>query len=73
MRKIRSPKHRYVYFCTNNKHLLKEWRENLKYKLLPYPKGDNNEDYILGKFLIDKTVEDNTEHKKVESDKIELF
>lgn len=44
---VRHPKHRYVYFCTRNKHLLKEWKENFNWPVLPYPKGDN-ENYVLG-------------------------
>jgi hypothetical protein len=50
-RKIRSSKHRYIYFCTNNKKLKKEWLNNLKYEIQPYPKGDNNPDYKLGDYL----------------------
>lgn len=73
LRKVRSPKHRYVYFCTSNKHLLREWKENLRYPVLPYPKGNNNENYVLGEFLLDKTVEDTTVHEEVPSDKINLF
>lgn len=50
-RTVRSAKHRYVYFCTFNKHLKKSWQESLMYPVLPYPKGDNNPDYKLGDFL----------------------
>lgn len=49
-RKVRTAKHRYIYFCTKNKKLKKEWYEKLKYKILPYPKG-KNENYILGNFI----------------------
>lgn len=34
------PKHRYIYFC-GDKRQVKEMRSNLKYPILPYPKGDN--------------------------------
>ena len=50
-RQIRSSKHRYVYFCTNSKTLLKKWKSSFNYPVLPYPKGDNNKDYILGEYL----------------------
>lgn len=50
-RVYRSGKHRYVYFCTFNQRLKKQWRAALKYPILPYPKGDNNEDYTLGEYL----------------------
>ncbi len=39
-RKLRSSKHRYVYF-TGNKRLKKSWLKSLNYKTEPYPKGDN--------------------------------
>ena len=38
-RKLRTSKHRYVYF-TGNKKEKRDNRENLNYKVLPYPKGD---------------------------------
>lgn len=47
IRQIRTSKHRYIYFCTSDKKLRKEWLENLQYGIRPYPKGDN-ENYILG-------------------------
>lgn len=37
-RKKRSSKHRYIYFIGNMK---KEFIKNLKYNILPYPKGEN--------------------------------
>jgi hypothetical protein len=49
-RKVRSSKHRYVFFCTKDKKLKKTWQESLKYDILPYPKGENK-NYVLGKFL----------------------
>lgn len=57
LRKVRSSKHRYVYFCANRKNK-KLYKENLNYVILPYPKGDN-ENYVLGEYIepiiIDKT------------------
>jgi len=50
IRKIRSSKHRYIYFATADKKLKKQYIENLKYKILPYPKGENK-NYILGDYL----------------------
>lgn len=51
LRKIRSAKHRYVYLCTNNKKLKKEWLSKLKYSSVSYPKGENK-NYILGEYLL---------------------
>ena len=56
IRQVRSPKHRYVYFCTYLKRERDIWRKSLKYEVLPYPKGDNNADYRLGDFLKQKLV-----------------
>ena len=56
-RKIRSSKHRYVYFCTHDKKLKREWKKALKYNIEPYPKGDNNPDYVLGDYLKDNYIE----------------
>lgn len=50
-RKVRSSKHRYVYFCTNSKIQKQYWMESLRYKVLDYPKGDNNDNYTLGEYL----------------------
>lgn len=55
-RKVRSAKHRYVYFCTHNRHLKKQWMESLRYPVEEYPKGDN-ENYVLGEYLQDKIIE----------------
>lgn len=49
-RKIRTSKHRYIYFCTNNKKLKNEWQLKLRYKIEPYPKNENK-NYILGTFI----------------------
>jgi hypothetical protein len=56
-RKVRTAKHRYVYFCTNKSRLKKEWSNSLKYEVLPYPKGDNSEDYKLGQYMKDIVVD----------------
>lgn len=50
LRKIRSSKHRYVFFATRDKKIKKEYLSHLNYPVLPYPKGDN-ENYILGEYL----------------------
>lgn len=49
-RRVRTAKHRYVYFCTRSKQLKKKWMEELKYPILPYPKGDNSM-YKLGDYI----------------------
>jgi hypothetical protein len=57
LRKVRSSKHRYVYFASFNKKLLKEWSTNLSYSIQPYPKGVNN-NYNLGEYLEPNVIED---------------
>lgn len=54
LRKVRSSKHRYIFFCTKNKYTKKEWLNNLKYPIFPYPKGDN-ENYKLG-FILEPVI-----------------
>lgn len=54
-RVCRSSKHRYIFF-TGSKHQKKEFKKNLKYNVLPYPKGDNS-NYILGNFLERKILD----------------
>ena len=56
LRKVRSAKHRYIFFCTHNAKEKKEWMNKLKYPILPYPKGDNK-NYILGQYLQPKIVQ----------------
>lgn len=59
LRKIRSAKHRYVFFSAKGyKNLLKEWKEKLKYPVMNYPKGDNS-NYTLGCFIKERIVEKN--------------
>ena len=54
-RKLRSAKHRYIYFATNNKKLKAAWLIALKYPVKAYPKG-NNKYYKLGEYLQPKIV-----------------
>ncbi len=49
LRKVRTAKHRYIYFCTGSKSLRKQWERSLKYKIYSYPKGENS-NYTLGQF-----------------------
>lgn len=39
-RKFRSSKHRYIYFV-GSKTQIKKWKKQLKYDIVPYPKGNN--------------------------------
>ena len=55
IRRVRSPKHRYIYFCTNDKKLKRTWRNALQMPVLPYPKGDNS-NYRLGDFIKEKLL-----------------
>lgn len=48
-RKLRTAKNRYVYFCTRDKKLKKDWLSKLNYPILPYPK-EENQNYILGEY-----------------------
>lgn len=57
-RVVRSSKHRYVYFCTHSKKLKKQWKRDLKYTILDYPKGDNS-NYILGEYKKDAIIDKN--------------
>lgn len=55
LRKVRTAKHRYVYFCTMNKRLKKEWKEALRYPVLPYPK-ELNQNYTLGEYQVPELI-----------------
>ena len=55
VRKVRSSKHRYVYFCTKKKNLKKEWVKQLRYNVCPYPKT-TNKNYILGTVISPRLV-----------------
>ena len=50
LRKVRSAKHRYIFFAMYDKKLKKRAKKALNYPIEGYPKGDN-ENYILGEFL----------------------
>lgn len=50
VRQVRTPKHRYVFFCTHKSRLKREWMDSLRYDVLPYPKGDNH-NYVLGDYI----------------------
>lgn len=50
-RRVRTAKHRYIYFCTRSKSLKKKWLSELRYSICNYPKGDNNENYTLGDYM----------------------
>jgi len=50
LRKVRSAKHRYIYFAMKDKKLKKEVLKRLNYTLEPYPKGENK-NYKLGEYL----------------------
>ena len=62
-RKIRTAKHRYVYFATKDKRLKKNWLTSLSYKTLPYPKEESL-CYELGTFLEPTIVEYKTSSAK---------
>lgn len=53
----RTEKHRYVYFACDKRHR-KAFRAALTYPVLPYPKGDNDEDYNFGFVYKPIVVED---------------
>ena len=57
LRKVRSAKHRYIYFCARNRYQKKIRLEALKYHIEPYPKGEN-QNYILGEYIKDVLVLD---------------
>lgn len=56
-RKVRSAKHRYIYFCTN-KNTKKEMLRNLNYKIEENPKGESKR-YVLGEFQEPKIIKVN--------------
>ena len=53
-RKVRSSKHRYIYFCAN-KWIKKLFMNNLEYEIYPYPEGDSGR-YTLGHILSPQIV-----------------
>ena len=74
LRKVRTSKHRYIYFCTNSKVIKNQWIKNLKYSIEKYPKGQNK-NYTLGDFqkpeivkqIVNKSVD--SENKTLERGK----
>ena len=64
-RKVRSAKHRYVYFCTSSKKLKKKWLSCLSYPIMPYPKGDNSADYTLGVYMQELVVSSDGEQHSI--------
>ena len=56
LRTFRSSKNRYIYFIGKMK---KEFLNNLKYEILPYPKNENKR-YILGEKIKTKILNKNT-------------
>ena len=48
-RQVRTAKHRYVFFCSMLPRVKKEMRNDLKWKVEEYPKGDNDY-YTLGEY-----------------------
>ena len=55
LRKVRSAKHRYVFFATHDKKLKKLWQESLNYAICNFPKGENK-NYVLGEYQKVKVV-----------------
>jgi hypothetical protein len=49
MRKVRTSKNRYVYFCARTDRQKKKWKAELNYQILPYPKNENK-NYVLGEY-----------------------
>lgn len=49
LRKFRSAKHRYIYFCGSSTER-KQFKQSLKYKIEAYLKGENKK-YVLGDYL----------------------
>jgi hypothetical protein len=56
LRKVRSAKHRYIYFTGKSK---KEFLKLLRYPICEYPKGDN-QNYILGEKIQEKIIDKRT-------------
>lgn len=55
LRKVRTSKHRYIYFACNKKYK-KEFNNKLRYPKMPYPKGQNK-NYILGDYQKTKVID----------------
>lgn len=61
LRKFRSSKHRYVYFCAS-KRTKKKYLKNLNYDIQEYPKGENKR-YTLGNFMKPIIIDSNNKNK----------
>ena len=57
-RKVRTSKHRYVFFATKDKKLKKEWLSKLAYPIESYPKNENK-NYVLGDYLEPEAINEN--------------
>lgn len=49
LRKVRTAKRRYVFFCGKSKIQNRNWRKLLRYPIEPYPKSENK-NYTLGDY-----------------------
>ncbi len=65
LRKVRSSKHRYVFFCTSNKKLKKKWLNDMNYKIQGYPQKENK-NYVLGDYQQPEII--NTLNKEKNND-----
>ena len=61
LRKVRTAKHRYIYFTGKNK----KWLKLLNYDIKKYPKGKNDQ-YILGTKMKTKIIDNNNNIKYYE-------
>ena len=62
VRVMRSAKNRYIYFCSHDKKLKRQWLKDLKYPVMPYPK-EQNQNYVLGEYIKPTLI---TDTKRVE-------
>lgn len=53
---VRTSKHRYVFFCTKKRNLMRVWKSNFRWIPQPYPKGENK-NYTLGEYMKPIVVE----------------
>lgn len=56
LREIRTAKHRYIMFATNNRKLKQQWSDALNYPPMPYPK-ETSTNYKLGTIYKPQIVE----------------
>ena len=67
-RKVRSSKHRYIYFC-GSKSFKRACKKALNYEQQPYPKGDNDKDYKLGVVMQPKIIKSNVSTRRKQGSK----